>query len=52
MPRTSASCAHLGQVRSTLFGEFLTNVRVLEVEDEYYSYPALETAMRNAGYAP
>ncbi len=42
--------AHLGQVRSMVFGEFLTNVRTLEGEGEYYSYPSLETAMRNAGY--
>jgi hypothetical protein len=33
-----------------VFGEFLTNVRALEGESEYYSYPALETALRNAGY--
>jgi hypothetical protein len=33
-----------------VFGEFLTNVRALEGEGEYYSYLSLETAMRNAAY--
>jgi hypothetical protein len=42
--------AHLGPSRSTAFSGFLIKVRALEGDDEYYSYPALEAAMRNAGY--
>ncbi|WP_285705200.1 hypothetical protein [Microtetraspora sp. NBRC 16547] len=42
--------AHLGSVRSVVFTEFLTNVRALEGQDDYYSYPELEAAMCNTGY--
>jgi hypothetical protein len=42
--------AHLGAARSTSFTEFLTGVRALAGEgDDYYTYPALEDAMRKAG---
>jgi len=41
---------HLGPARAAVFVEFLTNVRTLEEAGSYYSYPALETALRTAGY--
>lgn len=42
--------AHLGQARAAVFVEFLTGIRALAGESEYYSYPALEIALRTAGY--
>ncbi|MET8381686.1 hypothetical protein ABZV14_01635 [Streptosporangium canum] len=44
--------SHLGPQRAPVFGEFLTNVRALEGEGEYYSYPALEEALSRSGYNP
>jgi len=44
--------AHLGPTRAPVFGEFLTNVRAIEGTDDYYSYPALEQALSDAGYSP
>lgn len=43
--------AHLGPTRTPVFGEFLTNVRAIEGADDYYSYPALEQALSDAGYS-
>ncbi|MDA0639804.1 hypothetical protein [Nonomuraea ferruginea] len=41
--------SHLGQARAAVFGEFLTSVRAIEGEGEYYSYPALEEALLHTG---
>ena len=42
--------AHLGQAHTDTFGKFLTDARAVEGDNEYYNYPGLETAMRNAGH--
>jgi len=44
--------AHLGPTQTPVFGEFLTNVRAIEGTGDYYSYPALEQALSDAGYSP
>ncbi|WP_111167315.1 hypothetical protein [Spongiactinospora gelatinilytica] len=44
--------SHLGPARAPVFGEFLANVRAIEGEGEYYSYPALEEALNRDGYSP
>ncbi|MGW2214131.1 hypothetical protein ACWCSD_04015 [Nonomuraea sp. NPDC001684] len=44
--------SHLGPQRAPVFGEFLTNVRALEGESDYYSYPALHEALVRSGYDP
>ncbi len=44
--------AHLGQTRAPVFGKFLSDVREIEGTGDYYSYPALEQALSDAGYAP
>ncbi|MFI9552727.1 hypothetical protein [Nonomuraea endophytica] len=42
--------SHLGPQRASAFIEFLTNIRALEAEGSYYSYPLLEEALSRAGH--
>nr|WP_218008061.1 hypothetical protein [Herbidospora sakaeratensis] len=42
--------SHLGPQRAPVFREFLANIRELQGEGDYYSYPALEETLARSGY--
>ncbi|WP_284741663.1 hypothetical protein [Amycolatopsis sp. RTGN1] len=44
--------AYLGSVRGGAFVDFVTKCRASEGEGDFYSYPALETTLRTAGFMP